>query len=131
MKKHFIKLVLLALTIIVMTKCKKIGKDFDTYFYTDIENLAGPLTLFIDGRNKGELPNLKTSVSPTNDTVISNALHLILKSGRYKIEAKDNQGNLKCSGTLKFRSNSLSGSNTMGGQETSTSGKIVVTKLNY
>ena len=131
MKKYLIKLILFASTIIVLTNCKKFGKDFDTYFYTDIENSAGPLTLFVDGKNKGELPNLKTSVSPTNDTVINNALHLILKSGRYKIEAKDNQGNLKCSGTLKFRSNSLSGSNTMGGQETSTSGKIVVTKLNY
>ena len=131
MKKHFIKLILFASTIIVLTNCKKFGKDFDTYFYTDIENSAGPLTLFVDGKNKGELPNLKTSVSPTNDTIINNALHLTLKSGKYKIEAKDNQGNVKCSGTLKFRSNSLSGSSTMGGQATATSGKTVVTKLNY
>lgn len=131
MKKHFIKLILFASTIIVLTNCKKIGKDYDNYFFTDIENSAGPLILFIDGKNKGELPNLKTSVSPTNDTVINNALHLILKSGKYKIEAKDSQGNLKCSGTLKFRTNSLNGSSTMGGQETSTLDKIVVTKLNY
>jgi len=131
MKKQFIRLLLLASTIIVLTNCKKFGKDYDNYFFTDIENSAGPLTLFIDGKNKGELPNLKTSVSPTNDTVINNALHLILKSGKYKIEAKDNQGNVKCSGTLKFRTNRLSGSSTMGGQETSTLDKIVVTKLNY
>ena len=131
MKKQFIRLLLLASTIIVLTNCKKFGKDYDNYFFTDIENSAGPLTLFIDGKNKGELPNLKTSVSPTNDTVINNALHLILKSGKYKIEAKDNQGNVKCSGTLKFRLNSLSTSGTMGGQATASSGKTIVTKLNY
>ncbi|MBK7310351.1 MAG: hypothetical protein IPI93_06055 [Sphingobacteriaceae bacterium] len=131
MKNHFIKLVLLASTIIVLTNCNKLGKDFDNYFYTDIENSAGPLTLFIDGKNKGGLPYLKTSVSPTNDTIINHALHLTLKSGKYKIEAKDNQGNLKCSFTLKFRSNLLSTSGTIGRQTTAASGKIVVTKLNY
>jgi hypothetical protein len=131
MKKRFITLILFASTIIVQTNCKKFGKDFETFFYTDGENSAGPLTLFVDAENKGELPNLKTSVSSTNDTVINNALHLKLKSGKYKIEAKDRQGNLKFSGTLKFRSNSVGGSSTMGGQEIVSSDKIVVTKLNY
>ena len=131
MKKQLIKLILFASTIIVLTNCKKYGQDFDTYFYTDIQNSAGPLILFVDDKNKGELPNLKTSVSATNDTIINNALHLTLKSGKYKIEAKDSQGNLKCSGTLKFRSNSIGTTGTMGGQATASSGKTIVTKLNY
>jgi hypothetical protein len=131
MKKHFIKLILFASTIIVLTNCKKIGKDFETYFYTDIENSAGPLTLFVDGKNKGELPNLKTSISTTNDTIINNALHLTLKSGKYKIEAKDNQGNVKVSGHVKFRTNATGTGGTMGGIATASSNKIIVNKLNY
>ena len=131
MRRPFLKYVAFASMIVVLTNCKKLGKDYDTYFYTDIENSYGPLTLYVDGENRGELPNLKTSVSPGNDTIINNALHLTLKSGRYKIEGKDDQGNVKCSGTLKFRTNSLSCSGTMGGQATASSGKIIVTKLNY
>lgn len=131
MKKQLIKLILFVSTMIVLTNCQKFGQNYATYFYTDIENKAGPLTLFVDGKSKGELPNLKTSLSPTNDTIINHALHLTLKSGKYKIEAKDSHGTLKYSGTLKFRSNSMGGSSTKGGQATASSGKTVVTKLNY
>ena len=66
-----------------------------------------------------------------NDTIIKNALYISLNSGRYKIEAKDNQGNIKCEGTLKFRSGSLGGTSRMGGQATASSGKTVVTNLFY
>ena len=131
MKKSILKLTLLLSTIIVLTNCKKFGKEHDTYFYTGVDNTTGPLTLFIDGKDRGQLPTLKVIISPSNDTIIKNALHLTLNSGKYKFEAKDSQGNLKCSGTLKFKSNSLSGSSTMGSQETSSSGKVVVTKLSY
>jgi hypothetical protein len=131
MRKQFLKCVIFTSLVVVLVNCKKFGKEYDTYFYTDIENTSGPLTLYVDGENKGALPNLKTSVSPGNDTVINNALHLNLRSGRYKIEGKDDQGNVKCSGTLKFRTNSLNCSSTMGGQATASSGKIIVTKLNY
>ncbi len=131
MKKHFIKLMLFVSTFILLTNCKKLGSDYDTYFYTDVENSDGALTLFVDGKNKGELPNLKTSVSATNDTIINNALHLTLKSGKYKIETKDSKGNTKSSGTIKFNRNSLRGSSTMGGQSSASTGNKVVTKLNY
>ena len=131
MKKHFIKLILLASTIIVLTNCKKFGKTFDTYFYTDIENTAGPLYLYIDGNSKGELPNLKTSLSPTNDTIINNALHLRLRSGKYKIEGKDNQGTVKVSGYIKFRTNAVGNGSTMGGLGTASSDKVIVNNINY
>jgi hypothetical protein len=131
MRKQFSKCLVFAALMVALVNCKKFGKDHETYFYTDIENASGPLTLYVDGENKGQLPNLKTSVSPSNDTVINNALHLTLRSGRYKIEAKDDQGNVKCAGALKFRANSLNCSSTMGGQATASSGKIIVTKLNY
>lgn len=131
MKKHIIKLILFASTIIALTNCKKLGKHFDTYFYTDIENYNGPLFLYIDGKSKGELPNLKTSLSPTNDTIINNALHFSLRSGKYKIEGKNNQGNLKYSGYLKFRTNSIGGGGIMGGAASASSGDIIVNKIYY
>lgn len=112
--------------------CKKIGKAFDGYFYTDVETSAGQLFLYIDDENKGELPNLKTRLSPDNDTVINNALHLTLKSGgRYKVVGKDAQGNVKCSGTLTFKTNSSRGSSTVGGQATTQIDRTFAHKLYY
>lgn len=130
MKKHFIKLLLLA-SAIVLTNCKKYGKTFDTYFYTDMENSNGPLFLYIDGDTKGELPNLKTTLSPANDTILSNALHFRLRSGKYKIEGKDHDGTLKFSGYLKFRPGSIGTGGTMGGSGTSAAGNVIVTKIFY
>jgi hypothetical protein len=131
MKHQFIKVILFTAGVMVLVNCKRFGKDHNAYFFTDVENNGGHLTLFIDGKNKGELPNLKTSVSPGNDTVLTQALHLILSPGRYKLEAKDDQGNVKCSGLIKFRSNSLNNSCTMGSQATSRSGNTIVAKLSY
>ena len=131
MKKQLIKLLLLASTLIVLTNCKKFGRSYDAYFYADIEASAGPLTLFIDNQNKGELPNLKTSVSPTNDTILNNALHLKIKSGKYNIEAKDAQGNVKCSGTLKFRGNNLNVTGKTGGHAASGNDNTVAVKFYY
>lgn len=131
MNKGLIKLTVLVSALILLTNCKKFGSTFDAYFYTDVEGSAGPLFLFVDGESKGELPNLKTSTSPANDTVLNKALHLKLRSGKYKIEGKDSDGKVKFSGYLKFRSNCVANGGTLGGQATASSGKVIVTKIYY
>lgn len=130
MKKKILKLILLASTILILTNCKKYGKDHESYFYTDIDSSSVPLTLFIDGENKGVLPNFQTSNFPSNDTILNNALKLSLKSGKYKIEAKDYLGNIKCSGVMKFRSNKISAINTIGAYSLANNGSKIVVELN-
>ncbi len=131
MKKLLFKSLIICLSVLTLLACKKFGHKFDTYFYTDTESSDGPLYLYIDGKNKGALPFLKIPVSTENDTVIKSALHLVLRSGNYKIEAKDPFGNLKFSGYLKFRRRTIGNGGTLGGQETVSSGDIIVTKIFY
>ncbi|MBA3681640.1 MAG: hypothetical protein H0W73_10830 [Bacteroidetes bacterium] len=131
MRKSLSKMFILVSTLFVLTNCKKLGKTYDGYFYTDIENPSGPLYLYVDDAYKGELPNLKTRLAPNNDTLLNQALHLSLKSGRYKIVGKDAQGSVKSSGTLKFRSYSTSGSSTIGGQATSINEHTFAHKVYY
>lgn len=110
----------LILTCLLFTTCKKTGTTIEGYFFTDVEKNPGPLFLYIDNHNKGPLPNLNTRVSPDNDTVLKQALHVTLRrGGRYKVAAKDANGNIKSEGTLIFRTNSSRGSSTIGGSTTS------------
>lgn len=139
MKKSIFKFVTVVGSLLILTNCKKSCEKFDTYFYSDLEDtddslsirLSGPLTFYLDGENKGSLPNLKTRLAPNNDTILKNALYLSLEEGSYKLEAKDNAGNVKVSCRLKFKTNSISVSSRMGGQASSNAGKVIVTKLFY
>jgi hypothetical protein len=131
MKKRIRNLILVLCAVLTLTNCDKYNKTFDAYFYSDVESAKTPLTLELDGEKKGELPNLKTSLSPDNDTIIKNALYLRLKSGKYNFEVKDVDGTVRCKGYLKFKTNSTKASVTMGGEATSLSGNVIVSRYTY
>lgn len=131
MKLHLLKYALLASTLLVLTNCKKFGKDFDTYFYTDVETTDGTVSLFVDGNYKGILPSFQSAVSLSNDTILQHALHLRLKSGRYSIVAKDHQGYEKFRGSIKFKSSSWASSSQKGGCTNAYSSQKVVSKLKF
>src|SRR6478609_6115690 len=114
MRKGGIRLILFVSTLLVLTNCKKFGETYDVYFYTDIENPTGPLTLSLDGKTYGELPLIKAIQHTGNDTILNNAIHLRLRTGKYDILVRDNRGNIKCSGDLKFRFNNFNGATNEG-----------------
>lgn len=131
MTRNLKYILLLGITIIFLTGCKKIGKTYDVYFYTAIENSSGLLTLYLDNKNVGELPCLKTALLTKNDTITGNAIHLKLKTGKYKLVAKDKQGNVKFSGTLIFRFNKVNGSSDSGALEYAMSKNILITRIYF
>lgn len=131
MRKYFIKIALLFSIIIILTNCKKIGKTHHVYFYTDINTSKESLALFVDKKNKGILPYINVVTSALNDTVISNTLHFSLRSGKYNLEVKDVNGNIKYLGTLKIRSNSIATTSSKGFNTLSFSDEKIVMKLNY
>jgi hypothetical protein len=60
--------------------------------------------LYIDDTEKGVLPFLPDSLTtPGSDIVQRQGLSMNLKPGRYAIMAKDNSGNILCSGTLLLK----------------------------
>jgi hypothetical protein len=129
MKKGLIKVMVLVSAIVILTNCKKLGKTYDAFFYTNIDSRSGPLTLELDGKIIGELPLLKATLSTTNDTILHKAIHLRLRTGNYKILVRNNQGDVKCSGNLIFRFNRFNGATNPGALEHAMSDKIIVTRV--
>jgi hypothetical protein len=131
MKTIATKLLLITLTVFLLTECKKVGTTYDAYFYTSIESSDSQLILELDDKTLGEIPLLKTTLSANNDTIINKALHLKLKTGKYKIVVRDKNDNLKCSGTLKFRFNKFNGATNQGVLEYAMTNNVIVTRIHF
>ncbi len=129
MKRHLIKSAVFSLAIFCMAGCKKVGSAYDVYFYTNIEEPRGPVALHLDDKYIGELPVLKTTLSIKNDTILDKAIHLRLRTGKYKILVTDKQGTVKCSGNLKFRSNRFNGATNPGVVEYAIKDRILVNRI--
>ena len=131
MKTTATKLLFITLTVFLLTGCKKVGKTYDAYFYTAIETTDSHLILELDNKIIGEVPLLKTTLSTNNDTIINQALHLKLRTGKYKISVRDNNGNVKCSGILKFRFNNFNGATNPGVLEHAMKDNVLVTRIHF
>ena len=116
--KSNLKLILIAIFgcfLFLLNQCKKDYSVFDVYFWTSKTEIDGTLTLYIDDINKGILPYSALKPECANDTSLSNLLYVHLSAGKYKIEAKDENGVLKIKGTMKYKENTRASSVTKGG----------------
>lgn len=128
MRKSFtLSLIPILFTLLVLSGCTKNGKNFTVYFYSDIQNLNYPLSFVLDGQRFDDLPNLHTTLSPTNDTILNGAMYFTLKKGTHDLVAFDTLGNVKYSGTLKINSDSYYVNTTIGSQTTIMSGQKIFT----
>ncbi|MEO6305905.1 MAG: hypothetical protein ABIP51_22350 [Bacteroidia bacterium] len=131
MKNTFKTILLSLLTILLLSQCKKNQITYNAYFYTTNPSAEVQLSLYIDDKYRGDLPCLYPKPTCDNDTLKQKALFLTLKSGKYKISAKDRQGNIKSSGTMKVSKNKMSSSGGMGGQEISSQSDCLIVGLFY
>ena len=99
-------------TVFVFSRCQKDETMHATYFWTS--NDTDSLTLFVDGNAAGFLPHFNTDLTCSNDSLKQQALQMNLKSGKYHLEAKDNQGEVISSGTVKISESGLGGSGGVG-----------------
>ena len=120
------------MSLLLLTQCKKDNTVFNSYFYTSMDEKDVQLSLYIDKQYKGELPYLTRKPSACdNDTLKQKALFLALQSGKYTVETKDKQGNIKSSFTLKIKSNSMQVRSIKGGNETELCNGCLVAGLYY
>jgi hypothetical protein len=96
--------------------CCKNDEPFHAYFYTTELTPDGPLKLYIDNAEKGELPVFKTAPK-CGDSLAGRCIHLLLKAGKHKFAAKDRNGKEVSSGKMKECDTRSSVSGGMGGQE--------------
>ena len=121
----------LIIVVLLLSNCKKDNTDYPTYFYMKVPSNDGKFALYINNTYKGDLPNLNISAINFNDSLKLKAILIYLKAGKYKIEAKDIEGNTKSRATYKFTSNKISMSGMMGGLESSGKQDTTVIGLFY
>lgn len=127
--KTILKLAFLSAIPLVLSNCKK-DKNYQSYFYTDVKSDT-PLYLYVDEEYKGKLPVMTVKPTFENDTLKQKALYLTLKTGKYKIEAKDADGSVMSSGTVKFCENKAASTGKAGGQSVDISKDVVIVGLRY
>lgn len=121
--------VLISFMVLLLWNCKKNQKQYNAFFYTDRSDTSSVLQLYIDEKKIGDLPNLSVINSPGNDTIRRLGLNVKLKSGKYKIEAKDPKGNMNFEGTFKFKASKTQFTSTMGGSDLASDGETIAIKL--
>ncbi len=94
-------------TVFGFVQCKQDDAMHTTYFYTSTSTIKDPLTLFVDGNAIGTLPSIPSNISMQSppltcddSELTQRALVMNLKSGKYKLQAKDSQGNVKSGSTM-------------------------------
>lgn len=129
--KTTLKFLIPVIAVLLLLYCRKDDKIYNTYVYTANTIDQGRLSLYIDDAYRGEIPYLGSKLTCDNDTLKQKALFLTLKSGKYKIVAKDQQGSEKSSATLKISERRLSSKSRMGSQEMSSQGDCLIIRLDY
>lgn len=117
MKTFSKQFVLLTLMILVFSQCKKDDTVYQAYFYSLESPDEAKLFLFIDEESKGELPFVQHGAGVTTDSIKKYALKLQISAGKYQLETKDQNGQIRSSGKIRVSKNKLSSSGGIGGQE--------------
>ena len=109
MKKRVFTFLAALATVFIFSQCTKDEDNIthNTYFWTSVNNEEQPLTLFVDGQAIGQLPYFSTDLTCGNDSLKNQAISMNLKSGKYNLEARNQQGELKSDCTLKISENGL------------------------
>ncbi len=119
-------LILLVAGMGLVAQCKKDNASFNAYFWTtDSYTTSNNIYLYVNGTNKGLLPNINLSCYSPNDTTVMQggesvslkqaATMIVLKSGKYTLLEKDSKGNVLSSSVLSISSNSMGSSGNLGG----------------
>jgi len=137
MKKNVFTFLAVLATVFIFSQCQKEDEAMhETHFYTSMVNTE-PLTLVVDGQTIGTLPTFNTPLTCDNSKEKQMALKMNLKSGKYKLQAKDSLGVVRSGATLKVFESSGGGNSNLGetgGMEASMSGSgnsCVIVNLFY
>lgn len=120
-----------AFALLLLTHCSKDRTVLNAHFCSGKDTAEVKLSLFIDGTYKGELPYLAGMPGCNSEGMLS----LSLEPGAHELTAKDSQGKVRSSGTVKIKRtsqrSSMSSSGSMGGQDISLQGDCLLVKFYY
>jgi hypothetical protein len=130
--KHFIRsFFAAALTVLLFAQCSKGRTTYNGTFWTSKDTSEVRLFLFVDDEYKGEVPFLEKAPECSAE----NALSFPVESGQHTLVARDVNGTIRSSGTVKIKSNarrsSTSVSGGSGGQDIYLNDDCLIVKLYY
>ena len=130
MKRYIVITLSFAFVALLFTQCNKrdSGKIFNANFYTTQSTVK--LTLYVDDVAKGVLPYF--AQAPQCAAGYGDALkplNLQLKSGRYRIDGKNEAGQVVSSGVIQISEDRMSTSGILGGQSLNNTGDCLAIGL--
>lgn len=131
MKNTITSFLTAALAVLLLTQCSKDETMYNAHFWTSNDTSQVRLSLYIDNVYKGELPYLTSAPGCSSEGPLS----FPMESGKHDIVAKDAQGNIRSSGTVKMKRtaqrSSMSSSGTLGGQDLYSNNDCLIVKVYY
>lgn len=117
MKRYIVNTLSFAFVALLFTQCNKSdsGKIFNANFYTTQSTVK--LTLYVDDVAKGMLPYFAQApecVAGYGDAI--KPLNLQLKSGQYRIDGKNEAGQVITSGVIQISNDRMYTTGILGGQ---------------
>jgi hypothetical protein len=123
--------ILILITVLFIVSCRKEKEITVTaHIYGGDAFNPRPLSVFINGEYKGELPDYtQSSLTCGQQGIDTSSLTFLLKSGEHNFVVKNRNGEEVHKSICKLRENGISGSCSQGGQEVTKSGDCLLLKL--
>ena len=104
---------------IAFFSCNNANTTCEFYFQTSESTASEEWTLWIDGQNKGVLPNPELDTTCENaNGALDSLIHLTLDATRHTFEAVDNSGVIRSKGYFKTNENQSKVGGSTGGAST-------------
>ena len=111
--------------------CNKEKNAFNVYFYTNKFDEYAKLKLYINDKDKGDLPYFAHKITFDDDTLRPRCLYLKMTADNYPIIVKDQWGNVKVDAHIKVKRKFLTASSVIGELVTTTKDHDVIVEIKY
>ena len=123
------------LVIVLFTQCRHRSRVFKTYFWTS-SAAAENDKLYINNHYIGEIPFLEEGAAHNKHLLKHEGLFIKLRSGKYRVEMRDDEGNVKYTETIRIKyyhniSISVSADDQDGGSRRIIDGDNLIEEINY
>ncbi|MGZ3899265.1 MAG: hypothetical protein ACXVNM_08275 [Bacteroidia bacterium] len=122
---------LCVLAMFLFLSCNKEKNAFNVYFYSNKFDQYTKLKLFINDKDKGDLPYFTEKVDFDNDSLRSRCAFVKMIADNYPIIVKDQWGNVKVDAHIKVKRKSLTANSVLGELITTVKDHDVIVEIKY
>jgi hypothetical protein len=129
--KTIATILFIAFLFCLLPGCNKQKNSYNVYIFSNKKDEYTHLKLFINDKEKGDVPYFTEKVTFDNDSLMARTLKVNLVADKYPFIIKDQWGNVKVDGNVKVKRKSLSTEAVLGELITTTKGHDVIIEIKY